>query len=68
LPAGEAITVAVKLQTLGTEQVSGLEKRPMAATLRVGALTETYDPNSPNDVWVGIWGGVRVYLLLMVRD
>lgn len=68
LSAGEWVTAAIRLETVAFTTASDSELPPLAASLRVKVLTDTYDPNSSNNVLSAIWGGSHTYLPLMVRN
>jgi hypothetical protein len=67
LLAGESVAMVIRLETTQALKVSE-SPPPMGASLRGEILTDLYDPNSPNNVWVTIWGGSRIYLPLMTQN
>lgn len=68
LLAGGSITAAVRLEAVDVEPALHSQSAPLAAVLQAEVSSSTYDPNSRNNVWIGIWGGSHVYLPLAMQN
>ncbi len=67
LLAGGSVTMVIRLKA-AEFQSGSTSPSLMGASLRGEILTDLYDPHSPNNVWVTIWGGAHIYLPLVGQN